>query len=165
MPNREVDYFESRNRSQLLYPSCSFYYGVKVLKWHFTELDFGRGRDEYQWITVPSPAQPNPTQPSPTQPRTIITDGELLDQIPAVSHSIRILAYLWPQRCYWTESGPACRGPGTPLLCVCPCLRHSMSLSLRASWLYNRWKMLKEVFRRGPMHPGAETLRFGFGWT
>lgn len=158
MPNREVDYFESRNRSQLLYPSCAFYYGVKVLKWHFTELDFGRGRDEYQWITVPSPAQPNPTQNYYNWWWAFGPDTSRFN-------SICILAYLWPQRCYWTESGPACRGPGTPLLCVCPCLRHSMSLSLRASWLYNRWKMLKEVFRRGPMHPGAETLRFGFGWT
>ena len=107
----------------------------------------------------------NGALPSPAQPRTIQTNGELLDQTPAVSHSLCILAYLWPQRCYWTESGPACRGPGTPLLCICPCLRHSMPLSLRASWLYNRWKMLKEVFRRGLMRPGAEKLRFGFGWT
>lgn len=76
-----------------------------------------------------------------------------------------LLTYLWTQRCCCTESEPACRGPDTPLLCFCSCLRHSVPPWLRASRLYIRWKMLREVFRTGPTRPGAEKPRFGFGWT
>lgn len=79
--------------------------------------------------------------------------------------SSTLSAYLWPQRCCCTESEPACRGPDTPLLCFCSCLRHSLPPWLQASRLYIRWKMLREVFRTGPTRPGAQTPRFGFGWT
>lgn len=87
--------------------------------------------------------------------------GQILD----VLKISRLHAYLWQQRCYWTESGPACRGPDTPLLCFCSCLGHLLPSSLRACRLYNRWKMLDEVFRTGPMCPGAQKPWFGFGWT
>lgn len=40
-----------------------------------------------------------------------------------------------------------------------------MPPSLRASLLYNRWRMLEEVFRAGQKNPGAETPQFGVRWT
>lgn len=89
----------------------------------------------------------------------------VFSQLIIFSINISISSYLWQQRCYWTESAPACHGPHTPLFCFCLRLRLSVPPSVRASRLSNRWKMLRRVFSAALMSPGDETRRIGFGWT